>query len=317
MPGGSSFSLWWAALLTGIVVLPFAIPPSMATEVVIYGIVAVAANLLIGYAGLYSFGQAAFFGVGGYMTANLLLHLDLPVLPALALGAVVSGLVAALVGFVCVRRTGIYFIMLTFAFNQMIFYIAYQWRDATGGEDGLSGVPRPDVLGVDIGAPIAYYAFAALVFVLCFWAMGRIVASPFGRIVVATRENPRRAASVGFDVTRAQTAIFAMSGAFTGLAGGLYAMLYGLMPIDAVNWINSGNIVFMVLIGGTGNLFGPAAGAVIFIILQDVLSVVWARWPLLFGAVVIAVVLYFQGGFVELFHRLGRCAAARRKARAR
>lgn len=309
---GFALSLWWPALLAGLVILPFAIPPSMATEVVIYAIVAVAANLLIGYAGLYSFGQAAFFGVGGYMTANLLLHLELPVLPALALGAVVSGLVAGVVGFVCVRRSGIYFIMLTFAFNQMIYYIAYQWRDATGGEDGLSGVPRPDVLGVGLGEPVAYYAFAALVFALAFWAMVRIVASPFGRIVVASRENARRAASVGFDVTRAQTAIFAISGAFTGLAGGLYAMLYGLMPIDAVHWINSGNIVFMVLIGGTGILFGPVAGAVIFIILQDVLSVVWGRWPLLFGAVVIAVVLYFQGGFVELFHRLGRWIDRRR-----
>lgn len=298
----------WAALLGAMVVLPIALPPTIATEIVIFAAVAVAANLLIGYAGLFSFGQAAFFGIGGYVGGWLLANLELPIVVPLLAGAVSGGLAAAIIGNICIRRAGIYFIMLTFAFNQMVYYIAYSWRDVTGGEDGLAGIVRPPIgvpgLVVDLNQPLAFYIFVAAIFLVCFALMLRIVHSPFGKIIVATRDNGRRAASVGYNVQRAQTLMFVISGTFTGIAGTLYSMLYWIMPINSVHWLNSGYIVFMVLIGGTSSLFGPIIGAAIFIGLQDFLSTIWARWPLLFGGIVVLMVMFLQGGIIELFARV-------------
>lgn len=314
----SEQALGWLFLAAVAVLLPVALPLGMATEILIYGIVAVAANLLIGYGGLYSFGQASFFGVGGYLAGNLLIHFHLSVLVPLLAATALSAVVAAAVGWVCVRRTGIYFIMLTFAFNQMFYYIAYQWQSVTGGEDGLIGISRPLLgffgLGLSLDRPLAFYLFVAALFFVCFWLMQRLVDSPFGRLIVAIRENPQRAASVGYNTHRAQVLLFALSGAFTGLAGNLYAMLYGLMPIDSIHWLSSGFIIFMVLIGGTGNLFGPVVGVIIFIALQDELSVIWARWPLLFGALIVVVVMFFQGGVLQMLARGRSWLALRRRA---
>jgi branched-chain amino acid transport system permease protein len=157
---------------------------------------------------------------------------------------------------------------------------------------------------IDLNEPLAFYIFVAAIFLVCFALMLRIVHSPFGKIIVATRDNTRRAASVGYNVQRAQTLMFVISGTFTGIAGTLYSMLYWIMPIDSVHWLNSGYIVFMVLIGGTSSLFGPIIGAGIFIALQDFLSTIWARWPLLFGGIVVLMVMFLQGGIIELFARV-------------
>jgi branched-chain amino acid transport system permease protein len=307
----------WLLLLAGIVGAPLVLPPAMATEILVFAIVAVAANLLVGYAGLFTFGQAAFFGVGGYAAGYLLANHQAGLLTALVVGAVAGGISAAIVATVCIKRIGIYFIMLTFAFNQMVYYVAYSWQTVTGGEDGMKGITRPpvDLGGIQwsLDRPRAYYAFVAIVFVLCFVAMWRIVHSPLGTIIVAARENSRRVASIGYDYQRAQVLMFTISGVFTGLAGALYGMLYWIMPIDSVHWLNSGYIVFMILIGGTSSPFGPVIGTTIFIALQDIFSTFWARWPLLFGAVVVAVVLFLQGGVVQLVERTSLVLARRRR----
>ena len=298
----------WIALLVGVAIAPMVLPLNTATEILILAIVAVAANILVGYAGLFSFGQAAIFGAGGYAGGYLMAEYDFPLVVPLAAGACTGLVVGAAMGFASVRRAGIYFIMMTFAFNQMIYYVAYSWRSVTGGEDGLAGINRPAsiVPGVPVSLddPRAFYAAVAILFLICFLAMCRVVESPLGRVLVAARDNPRRTASIGYDIHRAQTLAFAISGFFTGTAGVLYGMTYWIMPIDAVHWLNSGYIIFMVLIGGTSSMFGPVIGALIFIFLQDLFSTFWARWPLLFGAVIIAVVLYLQGGVLELFGRL-------------
>jgi branched-chain amino acid transport system permease protein len=303
--------LAWGVLLVAIVAAPFVLPPTIATEILIFALVAVSANLLIGYGGLFSFGQAAFFGIGGYVCGYLLANYDLGLLVPLLAGAVSGGASAALVAFVLVRRVGIYFIMLTFAFNQMVYYTAYSWRSVTGGEDGLAGITRPKTLlpnfiPVNLDDATNFYVLVAVVLILGMAALLRITASPLGKVLLAAKENPRRVSSIGYNVYSAQTVAFAISGTFTGLAGALYPMLYWIMPIDAVHWLNSGYIVFMVLIGGTSSMFGPVIGAAIFILLQDFFSTIWARWPLLFGGVIIAVVLFLQGGVIELFTRLGR-----------
>ncbi len=310
----------WLAMIAGIVLAPAVLPAAMATEIVIYAIVAVAANLLIGYAGLFTFGQAAFFAMGGYGAGYLLANHQVSLLTALLIGSVAGGVSAAIIGAICIRRVGIYFIMLTFAFNQMIYYIAYSWHSVTGGEDGMTGIVRPAVeLGglarISLDRPLAFYTLVAVVFLVCFAAMRRVVDSPLGKIVLAARENSRRVASIGYNVQRAQVLMFVIAGVFTGLAGALYGMLYWIMPIDAVHWLNSGYIVFMVLIGGTSSLFGPVMGTAIFIALQDIFSTFWARWPLLFGVVVVAVVLFLQGGVIELVERARGLVARRRLGR--
>ena len=284
---------------------PFVLSLSTATELLIFGLTASAAYLVIGVGGLFSFGQAALFGIGGYTGGWLLAHTDLPLVVPLLAGAAAAGLFAAAMGAMCVRRSSIYFIMLTFAFNQLVYYAIYSWRDVTGGQDGLGDIARPTRLlpylpGVNLDRPLNFYILVAGIVFACFLALLRITDSPLGRVLSAVKQNPRRAASIGYDIHRAQTLAFALSGVFSGIAGVLYGMLYWIMPIDAVAWVNSGNIVFMVLIGGLGSIFGSLIGAAIFILLQDSLSLVWDRWPLLFGLIIIGVVLFLRGGMMEL-----------------
>jgi branched-chain amino acid transport system permease protein len=217
------------------------------------------------------------------------------------------------VGYLCVQRSGLYFIMLTFALNQMFYFIAYQWTSVTGGEDGMPGIPRPRVLGVDLNDPLTYYVFVTLFFLVALWAMRRIVQSPLGKILQAIRENEVRAQAVGYDARWFKLLAFVISGAFAGVAGVLYAMLFGIVPLDAIGFVFSGNVVFGTLIGGSGSLYGPVIGAFIFIWLSESVSVMWQRWPLLLGVAFVLVVLFFRGGAVEAWERL---VSRRRPSRA-
>lgn len=306
-----------ASVVAIAVAAPLALPVNIATEILIFSIFALATNLLVGRAGLYSFGQAAFFGAGGYAAGFLFVHTDAPLLAGLALAVATGAALAAAIGAMSIRRTGIYFMMLTFAFNQMIYYLAYSWRSVTGGEDGLGGIGRPALwlpgLGsLDLGDHRAFYVLTAVCFLLVFLLLYRLTHSPLGLVLEAARQNARRTASLGYSVYRAQLLAFVVAGGLSGLAGALFAMLYRIMPIDAVSWANSGNAVFMVVIGGISSMLGPIFGAAIFIWLQGFFSLIWARWPLLFGVFVILVVLFLKGGVVELFERL--CARLGGKA---
>ena len=308
-----------ALLAATAAVAPLLMPVKIAAEILICAIFACATNLLIGYGGLFTFGQAAFYGLGGYAAGFLMARFGLPWPVPLVAGLLMGAVSSAIIGAFCIRRTGIYFIMMTFAFNQMIYYLAYTFRNITGGEDGLVGIKRPPfglpgMKPLNLDNPTYFYIFVAAIFLVSVLALFRIVESPFGRVLVATRENPRRVASLGYSVSRVQLVAFMISGAFTGLAGALYAMLYWIMPIDAVHWLSSGYVVFTVLIGGTSNMFGPIIGAGIFIWLQGFFSTLWARWPLLFGAFVVIVVLFVQGGVIELFRRLAGLLGGRERA---
>lgn len=301
------------ALIVAVALLPFAIPVNIATEIVIFGLFAMATNLLIGTAGLYSFGQAAFFGVGGYAAGYLAVHGLAPLPVVLVAAALAAGLLALVIGAVSIRRTGIYFMMLTFAFNQLVYYIAYSWHSVTGGEDGLAGIKRlpldlPLVGPVSFDNHLSFYALAAVIFLAGMAALRRIVESPFGVVLAAARLNPRRTASLGYPVHQAQLAAFVLAGAIAGIAGALFGMLYRIMPIDSVHWVSSAYVVFMVLIGGTRSMLGPVIGAAIFIWLQGLFSLVWARWPLLLGLFVIVVMLFLPGGVLDLADRLRQAA---------
>ncbi len=288
---------------------PFIMPMNIATEILIFGIFAASTNLLLGVSGLYSFGQAAFFGIGGYVAGYCFAQGGIPLGAGLLLAVLAGASVAGLVGAISIRRTGIYFMMLTFAFNQMIYYIAYSWSSVTGGEDGLTGIERPGIaipgLGVfDISQDANFYVLAAVLFLASLLFLYRLTHSPLGLVLEAAKHNPRRTASIGYSVYKVQVYAFVVSGALAGLAGGLYSMLYRIMPIDAISWHNSASVVFMVVIGGMGNILGPVFGAAIFIWLQGLLSLTWARWPLLFGLFIIVAVLFFRGGVVELLTRI-------------
>jgi branched-chain amino acid transport system permease protein len=304
----------WLAVLAAVVALPLVVRHAIATEIWIFAIFGLGLNLLLGYTGLLSFGQATFFGSAGYVAGYLLKHWGLGVLPALAVGVVVGAVTAGAVGYLCVQRSGLYFIMLTFALNQMFYFTAYQWTSVTGGEDGMPGVPRPPVWGLDIRGPLAYYALVAALFLLALWVMQRIVESPLGKILQAIRENELRAEALGYDVPRMKLAAFAIGGAFSGLAGVLYAMLFGIVPLEAIGFVFSGNVVFATLIGGSGSLYGPVIGSFVFIWLSESVSAVWARWPLLLGVAFVVVVLFFRGGVVEAWARFWGWRAARRAA---
>ena len=308
-----------AAILIAIsvVALPFIVRPAIATEIWIFAIFGLGLNLLLGYTGLLSFGQSTFFGSAAYVAGWLLKHYGINVFLALGAGIGVGALSALIVGYLCVQRSGLYFIMLTFALNQLFYFIAYQWTTVTGGEDGMPGIPRPDFLGLNFKDPLVYYAFVSLLFLVALWAMKRIVDSPLGRILQAIRENEVRAEAVGYHVPRFKLLAFVIGGAFSGLAGVLYAMLFGIVPLEAISFVFSGNVVFATLIGGSGSLYGPIIGSFVFIWLSESMSVVWARWPLLLGVAFVIVVLFFRGGVVEAWSRLGNRFGSWRSSRQR
>ena len=264
----------WLAILAAVVLLPVLVRHAIATEIWIFAIFGLGLNLLMGYTGLLSFGQATFFGSAAYVAGYLLKYAGVGVIVALAVGVVVGALSAAVVGYLCVQRSGLYFIMLTFALNQMFYFTAYQWTTVTGGEDGMPGVPRPDVFGLDIQRPLAYYIAVAVLFVISLAVMKRIVDSPLGKILQAVRDNEPRAEALGYNVRRMKLIAFVVAGAFSGLAGVLYAMLFGIVPLEAIGFVFSGNVVFATLIGGSGSLYGPVIGSFVFIWLSESVSTV-------------------------------------------
>jgi len=291
-------------LLAAVLVLPLVVRPAVATEIWIFAIFGLGLNLLLGYTGLLSFGQSTFFGSAAYVAGWLLKQYGINAFLALGIGVGVGAASAALVGYLCVQRSGLYFIMLTFALNQLFYFIAYQWTSVTGGEDGMPGVPRPALAGIDFTNPLVYYALVSVLFLAALWIMKRIVESPLGKILQAIRENEVRAEAVGYDVPRFKLLAFVIGGAFSGLAGVLYAMLFGIVPLEAISFVFSGNVVFATLIGGSGSLYGPVIGSFVFIWLSESMSTVWARWPLLLGVAFVIVVLFLRGGVVEAWHKV-------------
>jgi branched-chain amino acid transport system permease protein len=282
---------------------------SLATELVIYAMAACACNLLLGYTGLMSFGQGIFFGVGSYAAGLLLLHLDTSLALTLAGCVAMGAVVAALVGWFSIRQRGIYFVMLTLAFAQMFYFIAYSMKDITGGDNGLLGIPRPGVtlFGreiLDLSSPWSYYAAAACLFLLVFALLQQLTVSRFGRTLLAIRDNEARAAAVGYDVKAFKLVAFVVSGAVTGLAGGLHAMLAGISPLSNIEYHVSEMILLMTVVGGTGSLVASVIGAAVYVVTADWLASIWPRWLMLFGFLLIAVALYMQQGLWGVFLKI-------------
>jgi branched-chain amino acid transport system permease protein len=283
---------------------------SLATEVLVYALAALGCNLLLGFTGLLSFGQGIFFGLGSYTAGIVLTKLDgTPVTVALVAAIIVGAAAAALVGWFSIRQRGTYFVMLTLAFGQMFYFLAYTTPNLTGGDDGLLDIPRPalSLFGktlVPLTSPWQYYGFVAVLFLLAFWVLMRVSHSVFGRTLLAIRDNEARAAAVGYDVRRFKLMAFVISGAVTGLAGALHALMTGIAPLSNIDYHTSEMILVMTVIGGTGNLFASVLGAAFYVLFADWLSTLWPRWLLLLGLVLIAVSLFMQRGLWGLGERI-------------
>jgi branched-chain amino acid transport system permease protein len=293
-------------------VFPWLAPyKALAVNILIFGLFAMGFNLVYGYAGMLSFGHAALFGLGAYGCGVPIAKFGVPWFVALPLGVIVAGLAAAIIGWFATRTRGIYFAMVTLALAQVVYYIVFQWVSLTGGEDGLRGVnvPAIDLFGlrIDLLDPTTKY-YAILMFVaLAVWVFSRILNSPFGAVIEALRENERRARACGYDVTRVRWLVFVLSGLFSGLAGALYAIHLSVVPIESLHYFMSANVLMMTLLGGMGTFFGPFLGAVVFLLLQDIIVIYTSHWQLIVGILFVVLVLFFPRGiWGSLLHWLRR-----------
>jgi branched-chain amino acid transport system permease protein len=271
-------------------------PVRLLQEILVWGIFAMSLDLLMGYAGMVSLGHSAFFGVGGYVAALALLQM-----PGLAAGLLLpagAAAVAALViGYFSIRVSGVYFIMLTLAFSQMFYAVAFQaaWL---GAEDGIVGVPRAPILGVDVSDPVRFHLVLVAAFIVSALLLWRIVCSPYGHVLRGIHENEGRMEAVGYRVDTYKLIAFVIAGTLAGVAGSLYVQFNGQITPDAFFWTTSGEALLMVIIGGTGTLGGAVLGAAAFILLQSLVSTYTERWMLILGLTFIAFVLFAPGGLV-------------------
>jgi branched-chain amino acid transport system permease protein len=273
-----------------------AYPVKLLEEILIWAIFAMSLDFLMGYAGMVSFGHSAFFGVGGYAAAVLLKSAP-GLLAGLGFPALCAGLAALVIGFFSIRVSGVYFIMLTLAFSQMFYAVAFQaaWL---GAEDGVVGVPRPIVFGASLGAPMSFHLYLIVVCALAAVVLWRVVRSPFGHVLRGIHENEGRMQAVGYPTSRYKLLAFVVAGVIAGIAGALYTQFVGSITPDAFFWTTSGEVLLMVIIGGTGTLGGPALGAAAFILLQSLVSSYTERWMLILGLTFIVFVLFAPGGIV-------------------
>lgn len=283
------------------------------TQILIASLVAVAFNLLLGTTGLLSFGQMAFYGVGAYTVGLLAMKAGFGTLPALLLSPVFAALAAGVIGFFCVRLSGVHFAMLTLAFGQLVYTIAFKWYGFTGGDNGMQGIPiRPLPGGIDIGSTKAMYYFALAVVGISMECLRRIRSSAFGSTLKAIRENNQRAAYLGVNVKLYQWTAFVIAGAFTGLAGGLYAIMEKAITPDIIHWTKSGEPVFMTIIGGIYTFAGPVVGAAVFVVLNSYLVAWTENWALVLGIILLVMVLMLPGGVVGFINEKARGALSKR-----
>jgi branched-chain amino acid transport system permease protein len=298
-----------AMLVVGLVVafgLPWWIYPPVALDVAAWALFAVALDLLLGYTGLLSFGHAAFWGSSAYATGVIATRTGLPFYVAVLGGAVLAAVLAVPIALLSVRRSGIYFAMVTLAFAQLVYFVANQWRSVTGGENGLQGIPR-EAFGMDLSDSFYFYYAAIPLVLIGLFVAWRVVHSPFGRVMVAIRENPARARALGYPVDRYKVQVFVISAFLAGIAGGVYAVGHGFASLQEVYWTTSGKVVVMNILGGMGTLWGPVLGAGIIVVLEDYLATAGIdAVGVVTGAIFVVTVLVFRRGIWGTARRLLR-----------
>lgn len=291
---------------------PFTI--TLMTRAVIFALAAVGLNLVLGIGGFVSFGHAAFFGLGGYVMGILAWHAQsysplmewpfviegtksMPVIWFFSI--LLSALLALIIGAVSLKTSGVYFIMITLAFAQMMYYFSISWS-AYGGEDGMSIYVRNDFPGLNTLDPIQFYSLCFLILLAVLWLMSRLVKSPFGLALNAARQSPQRVQAVGLDLHRLQLFAFVISGAITGLAGALFADLNRFISPTMFSWQLSGEFIVFIIIGGVGRLFGPVIGALVFVGLEHFLGGISDYWHIYLGVILLVIVLFSKTGVIGL-----------------
>ena len=306
-----------ALAVAGALLLPRVLYVVLALDILLYGLFAVSVDLLLGFAGLLSFGHAAFWGGAGYVAGLAAKELRLAYPLAALAGTIAAMALAVPIGYLSIRRSGIYFAMVTLAFAQMLFYVANEWRDVTGGENGLQGIPKLGFDGSSVGRSTDfYYAALPLVF-LGYLAAWRIVHSPFGHVLVAIRDNEARAQALGYPTARYKLIAFVLSAGIAGLAGSLFALGHGFASLENLHWTTSGGVVLMAVLGGIGTLWGSVLGAGLVLLLRDQLSGITDASGVITGAVFVALVLGFRRGIWATAGDVLRRAFRRRAAASR
>jgi branched-chain amino acid transport system permease protein len=302
-------ALIWLVLLA----MPFWLPlvggyTELGTRIVVMALAAMALNFLLGFTGVLSFGHAAYFGLGAYACGMTIKYLLPSSMLGILAGVVVGTLAAMIIGALIARLRGVYFAMVTIAFGQVFYFITFRWNTVTGGDDGLTGWQRqPLDLGfatIDIlRNDKAFYYLVLLFFALATGAMALLLRSPFGRTLLAIRENERRARFLGIPIERHIWLSFTISCFFVSLAGALYALLNNFTDPRALRWDQSGNFVIMAVLGGMRSFWGPLIGAVIFVALQDYVSSHTENWMSVIGLFFVLVVLFFPRGILGIRRR--------------
>ena len=295
-----------AAVVVAAAIAPLlsAYPLTLLTQAAIVAVLAMSLDLLLGYTGLPSLGHAAYFGVAAYAVGILATDYQRGFLVCLAVGLVLAVLTAAVFGLLAIRATGTYFLMITLALGMVVWGLAFRWVSMTKGDNGIAGVPRPDVgLPWNLSAPLPFFYFVLAAAVLAWVLLGLLVRSPFGLTLQGIRESDSRMRALGYNVWLHKYLAFVISGAFAGFAGVFWAYYNGFVsPVD-VQLVTSVETLLMVALGGPGTLAGPALGAALIVFLKNFVSVYTKRWLLILGAVYIGVILFAPRGVLGAFRR--------------
>jgi branched-chain amino acid transport system permease protein len=288
--------------------LPFVVPQYSLTIIVaalIFGLFAMSLDLMVGYCRLFSFGHAAAYGLGAYAAGLILIHWKVPLLFGIALAVIVTVIIAVPIAWICTRSTGVSFAMLTLAFAQLGYAMLFRFRDFTGGSDGIAGIPRPaGPFGMDWFQGRTGYYFLVLACLLGSYLLCRaIVRSPFGAVLAGIRENEAKTVALGYNTRAYKIATVVLAYGFGGLAGALYAGFAGYASPELFFWLTSGHVLIMVVVGGSGTLVGPVLGAAAFIFLEHELSQVTELWPLIFGSIFMAFVIFAPQGIWGLVRK--------------
>lgn len=292
---------WLVLIIIAAIVAPFVISEfylAILGEALIMSLLALSFNLLFGYMGQLSFGQAAFYGLSGYTVALLITKAHSNFWLTLLAGILMASILGLVIGYFCVRLRGIYFSILTLAFGQLIFFVIYKWHDFTGGDDGIQGVFPPDLLK----SPIHYYFFILIVFIFSVFILWRIVHSPFGYTLRSMRENSERTEFLGINIARYQLMAFVIAAGYAGLAGVLWAPFYRSVAPSSLFWIKSGEPVMAAILGGPSLFFGPILGMFIMTFFHAWVLGFTVFWPVVMGTLILIVIFFLPGGILGFIH---------------
>ncbi|QWD90208.1 branched-chain amino acid ABC transporter permease [Polynucleobacter sp. MWH-Braz-FAM2G] len=300
--------IFYIAVLLVLLILPFILGgtyyTNLASQILIAAIFAMSLNLLVGYAGLTSLGHAGYLGLAAYISSWLTVKLGWSHASTAAIAIVSTTVIAGVFGLIALRATGISFLMITLAFGQILWGLAYRWASVTGGDNGISGITRPSPFGIDFGEASHFYYFTLIVFLLVWGAIAILVRSPFGATIRGTKDQPRRMSALGFNVWFIRWITFTACGFFGAIGGMMYVYYHQFISPHSLSLANSAEMLLMVIAGGAGTLLGPVIGAALVMLLKNVASQYVDHWVTLLGLVFIFIVMFIPGGIVSGFDRI-------------